>query len=469
MRDENDLRAALRTLERHAPDPDKILRAVRSSAAAPPQRARRRTRLRPDRPPGRWQRWTTPLAAAVTVAVVIVGSVVLGRVIAPGTGHAAGVRQVDTQAPPFPTWHGLPAYFLTLPVASHFLQPGGSAFDSGIPSRLRTHERLTVVATSTGRPVSQVDLPGYVTAIAASDGAFFTAVVRGGAAQFYETRLATGGHPATSQLPIQPDTAPIAFMAVSPDGARLAYSTAVRRGAMGYDHNLVVASTRTGSQHRWTVPAADYQWSLGVMFWLGDGKTLALSLEGPTAASRTAGLSLLDTTAPGHDVLAGRTVLRLNNQAGSFADYTPSQDGKTMVGIVSCLPGCPLNSAGTVGGHRDVVGQVIQFTAAGGPRIRYTEPRLIKPLGGVPSSACNDPLWLSGNARRILLTCYQQDPPGHGHRGGARLHVLVLDGGRVAQELPWLASTVASQLTAFPGITAGGDSVPAFPQGSAKG
>lgn len=60
-----------------------------------------------------------------------------------------------------------------------------------------------------------------------------------------------------------------------------------------------------------------------------------------------------------------------------------------------------------------------------------------------------------------VLACYQPVP--QGQKGGARSHVLVLDNGRVAQQLPWLAGTIASQITAFPGITAGGDSVPAFP------
>jgi hypothetical protein len=34
MREEEDLRAALRALERHAPDPDSVLLAVRSRASA---------------------------------------------------------------------------------------------------------------------------------------------------------------------------------------------------------------------------------------------------------------------------------------------------------------------------------------------------------------------------------------------------------------------------------------------------
>ena len=41
MREEEDLRAALRTLERHAPDADAMLAAVRSAAGPAPARDER--------------------------------------------------------------------------------------------------------------------------------------------------------------------------------------------------------------------------------------------------------------------------------------------------------------------------------------------------------------------------------------------------------------------------------------------
>lgn len=120
-----------------------------------------------------------------------------------------------------------------------------------IPRKLSSHETLRVVATATGKTVATATLPGYVTEIAASQGAFFAAVVRGSAATFFEIRLKHDGTATTvTELPIPPDTAPLEFMAASPNGSKLAYSTLVMHGASGDVQNLVVASTTADRRTR---------------------------------------------------------------------------------------------------------------------------------------------------------------------------------------------------------------------------
>jgi len=456
MRDEEDLRAALRTLERHAPDPDAVLAAVRSAGAAPTRRGWRRE-ARVNGAPRGWARTAAPLAAAASVVAVVTGLTLAANMTGPTPARPGKSRVTQPQHPLPLTADGVPGYFLATPGNLHTDQPNGAHLDdSGIPSSLRSHEDLQIIATATGRLAATVRVPGYVTAIAASSGAFFAAVVRGPRAWFYEIRLAADHASATAaRLPIRADTVPIGFMAVSPDGSRLAYSTFVRYGAFAVIRNLVVASTANGAEHRWAAPAQEPTASMGTMSFLADGKTLAFNWTGPATTSASSSLRLLDTTAPGNDLLAGRAVLRLVNQYGGFADYTISPDGKTLTGILACVPGCHPSSFSPAGGRWGPLGSVIRFPVAGGaPEVRYTEPPLPGSSGN-SVSACSDPLWISDSGRKLLLTCVQHRPGTAQRKAVTRVHILLLDNGRRIRELPWLAGTPAD-ITAFPGITANG-------------
>ena len=232
----------------------------------------------------------------------------------------------------------------------------------------------------------------------------------------------------------------------------------VRHGNMGDNQNLVVASTSTGAQRRWTTPARDARGTMGPMQWLADGKTLAFNWTGAAMVSPASSLRLLDTTAAGHSMMSGRPVLRLVNRVGAFDDYTISPDGKTLIGVVTCVPGCGPGSPGTIGRHRDAYGSVIRFSAASGvPAMAYAQPPL--PGARAPSTTCNDPWWISYSGRRMLLECFQHRPASPGQMAVTVTHVLLLDNGK-ATELPWHAVPLDS-LT-FPGIT-GWSGVPALP------
>lgn len=74
---------------------------------------------------------------------------------------------------------------------------------------------------------------------------------------------------------------------------------------------------------------------------------------GPAQVSPSTGLRLLDTSAAGDNLLSGPFVLRAYNRAGSFDDYSISGDGKTLLGVVDCLPGCGPGSPRTVQGRPD--------------------------------------------------------------------------------------------------------------------
>jgi hypothetical protein len=453
MRDKDDLRAALRTLERHTPDPDRMLATIRERGAAAAPLGPGRRWLGPAARAASWPRRMAPLAVAAAVLVTIAAAGLVANVVLPGPAGPGRPLRVSTAAPPFPTWDGLPAYFMVDSGPFEGGEPNGTNV-GGVPeSQLPKEQVLPIIATSTGHVAATVRLPGYVAAISASAGAFFAAVIEDNAVSFYEVRLPQSGTQAmATKLPIPADTAPIGYIAVSPDGRKLAISTFVQHGAEGDIQNLVVADTSTGTERQWHTPASDAKGSMGTMAWLAGGKTLAFNWIGPASASPSTGLRLLDTSASGSNLLSGAFVLRAYSRAGFFDDYTISPDGKVLLGFVSCLPGCPQGSLGTVQGHPDLLGSLIQFAAATkAPAVRYAEPELPGVAANSGNSGCIDPMWLSASGHTILLPCFQHRPGTRGHKGVTLAHVLLLDGGK-ATVLPWLDGFVNAEL-AFPGVT----------------
>ena len=462
MREEDDLRAALHTLERHTPDPDRMLAAIRASGRP----------ARPDRPRRRWLRaagtprpwgpgWIAPLAAAAAVVAVVASSVVVAKAFAPGPGAGGRPRRVSTTAQPLPTiWGGVPGYFAEVSWVPLTGQPRSARLPQlPIPQTLRSHA-VDIVAASTGRVAATVRLPGYVGALSASAGAFFAASVTGSVTTFYEIRLAPGGARATmTELPIPPVTAPLYSIAASPNGSKLAISTEVPTGHSGYAaQNLIVAATATGTERRWRTPAQDAQGGSGLltMNWLANGTTLAITWESGAWVSPSSSLRLLNTAARGDDLLASTPVVRLVNTAGSFGDYTISPDGKAVFGIVGCVNGgCPWTVPGKlgggVGGHRSVLGSLIQFGPAGGsPRARYIEPEVPGVGGQNLSGTCTDPLWIGNAGRTVLLPCYQHYPATATRKAATVIHVVLLTGNRITQ-LPWLTAPGYGLVT-FPGM-----------------
>ena len=426
---------------------DRVRAAAQAAAgtvadgSAPPLRlpqSGRRPGLRGwgNRPP-----WIVPLAAAAAVIVVVAASILAARTVVPGqTVPGAG----PPLAAPLPlTADGLPAYFLAIPSGDQQAgaEPGNQNEGVGpIPRRLSAHEKLPVVATQTGKTVATATLPGYVTEIAASRGAFFAAVVRGGAATFFEIRL-NGDRTATTvtELPIPPDTAPLEFMAASPNGGKLAYSTLVMHGAAGDVQNLVVASTTNGSEREWLTPANYSTGSMGSMNFLADGRTLAFSWTGPSETSPSSALRLLDTAAPGSDLMAGRAVLRFANGPGMVEGYTLSPNGRVAVGVASGRP------------YQTVVDSMVVSSASNRNRSVLYRP---SEIGADPVNSCNTPpLWISNTGSQVLIECYATASPD--------VRIVLINHGHLTQ-LPWLDAT-ANEVTAFPGITAIG--VPANADG----
>jgi hypothetical protein len=384
--------------------------------------------------------WIVSLAAAAAVIALIVASIFAARAVVPGA------RRPAAGPPTAPLPHladGLPAYFLEYSMQDQI--SGGeprTANSPPIPSRLRSHETLQVVATATGKVAATATLPGYVTAIAASRGAFFAAVVRDNKARFYEIRLNDGRTATTvTELPIRPDTAPLAFMAVSPDGTKLAYSTFVVHGVSGQVQNLVVASTTDGSQREWRTPAQDSQGSISSMTWLTDGRMLAFNwidwADTPPARS----LRLLDTAAPGSNLMQAPAVLPSVYEARPFEDDSAlSPNGQVVVG-----------SASGSAASRAPEDSLVAFSAATGQETVLYRASINGPHG---HGCYSPPLWISHAGSAVLVTCFQA----HEVKTVPHLHyavnVVLFNHGH-ATLLPWLNAT-AEGVTAFPPVSATG-------------
>jgi hypothetical protein len=389
--------------------------------------------------PGRF-RWIVPLAAAAAVIALI--AVFATHAVMPGA------RRPVPPSEPIPSLaDGLPAYFLEDP-AMLTLNGLPIPVNSGpVPSRFRSQETLRVVATATGKVAATATLPGYVTAIAASRGAFFAAVVTGSRTRFYEIQL-TAGYAGTTvtKLPIRPDTAPIAYLAASPDGAKLAYSAAIVQNGVYYAQRLIVASTAKDSEHEWTVPA-DYlpglsEGSMGPMSWLPDDRTLAFNWsDQPTYDPGMTSLRLLDTEAPGSNLMASRAVPASGYGPFGyprFTDYTTlSPNGQVVVGAASAYPANPAPQGSLLA----------VSTATGKPAV------LFRASGGDRESGCYSPLlWISNTGSEVLAACHWEVKPPP--TADYVVHVVLVNHDRVTK-LPWL-DAAAQWVMAFPAATASG-------------
>jgi hypothetical protein len=360
---------------------------------------------------GAWGRWVAPVAAAVSVLAVLGGLLAAG-VFAPGRTSPARSGRSPAAHPA--TRYGLPAYLWFSPAHA----PG---------------ETVAIVAMATGRIVATARLPGHGGFRVAADdeGRFYAAVPSGsGTTSFYRIGLAAAGQSATvTRLPIPAVPAEVGRLSAAPDGSRLAFSTYVLHGHAPALQNLIVASTTTGSEHRWTVPLKDLPGSIGPMQWLANGRVLAFNWLGSGSAAPSS-LRLLDTQAPGSDLLAGH-VLRVRG-FHQLSDLAISPDGNVLIGIANHL-----TSPATMAGQPLRLGYVIKFSARSGRAILFYRTPTVWDAARrrYETSTCYHPLWLSNSGQQVLLMCTEPRP--QGGTVAAIPHVLLLDHGRVIQ-LPWL-------------------------------
>jgi hypothetical protein len=384
MRDEDDLRAALRSLETLAPDP----------AGVQPEPGRGPRRLRATQRPG-WRRAAAPLAAAASVVAVVAAVLVLtgpdgSRGQAPSSGRSAAQDALAS----------VPAYFVAL---------------TGAAGSLRAPWHAAVRATATGKTLATVSPPppyGTFSGVsgAADDRTFALAAqrwVRGASAAqnasqptgFFLLRVnpATGAAPLTALPFTEKRGFQVMGMALSPDGSKLAVTVASPKSPQ-IAEQIQVFTLATGAEHDWAWTGPGWIGQQDTysqpLSWAADNRTLAFQQwTGPHLSIR-----LLDTAISGSSLGSARRVVPSvlsSNLDDSNSLLTP--DGST---IIYSQKSVSLPSREKL--------EFDEFSARTGKLLRTLDPWWFDiglGRGGVPYQQV---LWTSASGRTLIVI----SPPG---------------------------------------------------------
>lgn len=295
----------------------------------------------------RWPEWMAPVAAGVSVAAVVAGSIWLAAVTtrreaAPATGRPAAARGGTVRLGVAPAAaDGLPAYDVAL-------APGPLAGASA---------SAVVRATATGTILATIRPPApfheFTWVSGAADDREFVLAAHSplgprppasrepggrGATKFFLLRLRpAAGTARLTPLPIPevPDLpgagSAIGGIAVSPDASRLAVDTSA-----GSTDTLTVYRLATGSGLTWKGPArgarvAADELGANPLSWMADSQTLAFDVWNHSDID----VRLLDTARPGGNLWSSTKIMTFRNwPAGSVAGSAIiSPDGTKVIAM----------------------------------------------------------------------------------------------------------------------------------------
>ena len=350
---EDKLRAAIHATAEEIPADPPPLRL-----GSPGLIPRRRPWFRPAASrfrPGRrgWNTWLAPLAAAVLVVAVVLGSLAVTR---SGSGTA-------TPSTP-PGLAGLPPYYVAvIAMPADPASPADPADPATAPSVAQ------VRSTATGAVLATIAAPKpyvkFIAVTAAADDRTFVLDAQGASFSMDRVRQLNSQHPGSVEygrpfrlfvLHIDPDpkshssrvslrALPASFvpagqgiwgMALSPDGTSLA-AASPDGSEHGYDMQLIVFNLVTGTRRVWGFASADEIYMppamLGGLSWTADGQHVAFT--GPGASAGSSVLRLLDTSDPGPNALAASkpipTPAAITRTDESLTTAVITPDGRTAV------------------------------------------------------------------------------------------------------------------------------------------
>jgi hypothetical protein len=240
--------------------------------------------------------------------------------------------------------------------------PAARAAVVGMPRYYVTADHGRPVAqvrdSATGKILSVVRLPGGIdpkmsqVAAAGNDHTFALALFSFPQTRFYLMRVAAGGGSARLAplaIPALPAGAVADGIAVSADGRNLAVSVQFSGGQHGA---VEVVSLATGAVRMWTTDRVGLPWDLS---WADGGRELGFFWQdgGPAGGSRktsASGLWLLDTTAPGSNLMSGRRILPEFVGSDDVQSAVLAPDGSTVIASVTYIGGSPISRGTVVGG-----------------------------------------------------------------------------------------------------------------------
>jgi len=241
-------------------------------------------------------------------------------------------------------------------------QPAAAA-QAGLPPYyvVTGHNEPTAVvrSTATGAALATVPLPAGTDpktaqiSAAANDRTFVLALARGLATRFYRLTVTPAGHTARLSplaVPALPPGEYVNAVAVSPDGREFAVavqSSTDRDGSM-IEHGLVrVVTVATGAVRTWSTVRSGMPQQIS---WTANGRDLGFFwTDDASRATTAAGLWVLDTAAPGRDLLSGHRILPAYDGTDDVQTALLSPDGTTAIASVT-YDGTRHLAAGTVTG-----------------------------------------------------------------------------------------------------------------------
>ena len=343
MLTDHDLQAELAAAFREQADP------VTRTAVDPAGIFRRAVRS------GR-RRTAVRAASVLAVVAVAAGASVVSRTVRPdlsSAGQPPGLLLEAAVAAPPPARAavlGMPRYYVTA--------------DHGRPV-------AEVRDSATGKALSVVPLPDGIdpklsqVAAAGNDHKFVLALFSFPRTRFYLLQVVAGGHSArlvSLVIPPLPAGAIADAIAVSADGRELAVSVQFSGGQRGA---VEVVSLATGAVRMWTTNRAGVP---GVISWADRGHELGFFWQDARPGSgspRTScsGLWLLDTTAPGNNLMSARRILPAQVGSDTVQSAMLTPDGSRVIASV-VYDGVDHVNRGTV------VGGIVELSARTGRSLR---------------------------------------------------------------------------------------------------
>jgi hypothetical protein len=287
--------------------------------------------LRPLRVPARrpsWRLRMLPLAAAaVVIAVITAGALVAGLT-------AAHKPAATRSAPAAPA--SLPRFYVTTSSPPH---------GRGIEAVVRASgsgQLVGTVAVPSALPVEWADSGGTFVTAAADDRSFIIGVQGGQAPtkngldlRLFRFAISAAGKPGhlteLALAPMRNETTE--GIALSPDGKLLAVSL-MRDSSADVAPTIQVLNLATGTTRTWTAPAHSV-YILGPPSWADGSRVIAFTWLNSTQSGLMAaprGVRLLDITAPGDNLLAGKVIVpRGVVAAGSIVSALITPDGRDVI------------------------------------------------------------------------------------------------------------------------------------------
>ncbi|MEV4007655.1 hypothetical protein [Actinomadura sp. NPDC049753] len=269
------------------------------------------------------RRWAAPLALAVSVAASI------------GAVH----RLADGSVPTAPSGEQrMPRFTVAI----------GDFGTGGQGRRPKPWFQVRAARAGGVRPLDSVPAPrsaGMAQSLVAGPGEMFVLSAfeqTSCTTRFYRFRLAADGR-VRGLAPLTEETVParVAGLAVSPDGARLAYATAPCAQAAQPQATVTVLDIGSGRRRTWSTAAPSL---VGEIVWARDSRTLGYTVgdvrpeaaPGPFHERRLGNVTVhaLDTGGGGADLRSGRVLFRQPDDAAAVTTAVMNPDGRAGYGAM---------------------------------------------------------------------------------------------------------------------------------------